>query len=218
LEVTFSFGNKIVWNRFEGNAICGIWGGYSQSSLIFGNTFKANGLKGYGEGGGINIEHGYRNMVSANVFADNSVAVKLWDDDDGALLKTPWALANHKGSRENELVGNDVKQSGGAAFWLRKTAETVVSQNELSGSIQTVDVDDASTFAAPPGKLNDANEVAVAIGDSRPVGARDQWWGREWIVMDLWGPVVPAPNARSATKRGVAKTPAAQVAPGGSAK
>ena len=31
LEMTFSFGNRILDNRLVGNAICGIWGGYSHS-------------------------------------------------------------------------------------------------------------------------------------------------------------------------------------------
>ena len=29
IEMTFSFGNQIWRNRFAGNAICGIWGGYT---------------------------------------------------------------------------------------------------------------------------------------------------------------------------------------------
>ena len=48
LEMTFSFGNRILANNFEGNAICGIWGGLSQDLIISHNTFSKNGLAGYG--------------------------------------------------------------------------------------------------------------------------------------------------------------------------
>ncbi|MHC4608640.1 MAG: right-handed parallel beta-helix repeat-containing protein, partial [Planctomycetota bacterium] len=43
LEMTFSFGNRIFKNRLVGNAICGIWGGYSQTSFIVQNTIEDNG-------------------------------------------------------------------------------------------------------------------------------------------------------------------------------
>ena len=61
LEMTFSFGNRIFENRFTGNAICGIWAGYSQDTVIMANRFEGNGDAGYGlERGGVNIEHGAR--------------------------------------------------------------------------------------------------------------------------------------------------------------
>jgi hypothetical protein len=47
---------------------------------------------GGGEGGGINIEHGFRNEIAANTFRGNSIDVSLWDDDDGFFydrLKLP---------------------------------------------------------------------------------------------------------------------------------
>ncbi|MFT3685386.1 MAG: right-handed parallel beta-helix repeat-containing protein [Phycisphaerales bacterium] len=209
LEVTFSFGNRIEENLVEGNAICGIWGGYSQETLVSGNKFYDNGARGAGEGGGVNIEHGYRNTVERNRFVGNSVALKLWDDDDGALLKTPWAVANHRGSRENRFFHNGVAQKGGAALWVRKSLETEVTDvtvRSIAGeAVQTVDSDDASTFAvpAPDTHLVAPQREVVAIGDTRPVGVRDQWWGREWIVMDEWGPIVPTDGARTGVPRGV---------------
>ncbi|MCA9299235.1 MAG: right-handed parallel beta-helix repeat-containing protein, partial [Phycisphaerales bacterium] len=62
LELTFSFDNVLARNTFRDNGICGIWGGYSQGTLITENTFVENGHMGYGlERGGVNIEHGFRN-------------------------------------------------------------------------------------------------------------------------------------------------------------
>lgn len=197
LEMTFSFGNQIEGNTFESDAICGIWGGYSQATLIRGNRFIGNGTKGYGEGGAINIEHGYLDTINGNEFDGNSVAVKFWDDDDGALLKTPWALANHMGCRENLIVDNRVRQEGGAAFWLRKAQGTLVMGNTTIGSgapYTTVDADKESTLAEPPPApcCVEPPAKAEAVGVSRPIGARDAWRGRQWIVIGEWGPVVPA--------------------------
>lgn len=211
LEVTFSFGNQIEENVFEGNAICGIWGGYSQTSLIRRNRFVQNGTKGAGEGGGINIEHGYLNTIGANEFSGNTVAVKLWDDDDGALLKTPWALVNHLGCRENMVVDNTVTQAEGAAFVVRKGVQTQLTGNRMEPvTLKEVDADAASTFVGdPPGVCSvEPPAKAVAVGDSRPVGARDKWRGREWIRMGGWGPVEPQPNGMTVTEHGEKALPA----------
>ena len=44
---------------YVGNAICGVWGGYSQETVIAGNELRDNGAMAYGnERGGVNIEHG----------------------------------------------------------------------------------------------------------------------------------------------------------------
>ena len=67
IENTFSFGNKYVKNRIVGNAICGIWAGYSRETLIAGNDFEGNGEMGYGlERGGVNIDHGGDNSIIRN--------------------------------------------------------------------------------------------------------------------------------------------------------
>ncbi|MGQ0628412.1 MAG: right-handed parallel beta-helix repeat-containing protein, partial [Phycisphaerales bacterium] len=52
LEHTFSFGNRFEGNRLVENAICGIWAGYAQSSLILNNTIKGNGPRTSRAGGG----------------------------------------------------------------------------------------------------------------------------------------------------------------------
>ncbi|MHC4354348.1 MAG: right-handed parallel beta-helix repeat-containing protein, partial [Planctomycetota bacterium] len=43
IEMTFSFGNVFYGNRLVENAICGIWGGYSQETLIARNHIEGNG-------------------------------------------------------------------------------------------------------------------------------------------------------------------------------
>lgn len=197
LELTFSFDNEVMSNRLEGNAICGVWGGYSQRTLVLGNTFTENGLKGSGEGGGINIEHGYMNQIERNVFTRNSVAVKLWDDDDGALLKTPWAVANHHGCLSNSIKGNRVYQASGSAFVLRGAKATCLQGNTALVAGQaapTIDADAASGAVQAAESWSGERVsgcIVLVAGESKPVGARDLWRGREWIEMGEWGPVEP---------------------------
>ena len=79
IEMTFCFGNKFVDNRLVGNAICGIWGGFCQDTLIAGNEFEGNGEMGYGlERGGVNIDHGRDNRIVGNTFKNNKCGVHLW--------------------------------------------------------------------------------------------------------------------------------------------
>ena len=39
LEMTFSFGNRIIDNRFASNQMSGVWGSYCRDTLISGNAF-----------------------------------------------------------------------------------------------------------------------------------------------------------------------------------
>jgi hypothetical protein len=142
LELTFSAGGRIRSNLFEGNAICGIWGGYSQELLIRGNRFVANGDAGYGrERGGIAIEHGWRNRIVDNRFERNRCGVRMWEDDDGPLRERPWVRANWKGARENLLARNHFSPpgEGPAARW---------PALELSGTKATLLRDTASAADA----------------------------------------------------------------------
>lgn len=194
IEMTFSFGNRFMDNRLVGNAITGIWGGYSQDTLIHGNTIADNGLRGRRrgeEGGGINIEHGARNVVQSNSFADNTVDVSLWSDDDASLLRLPWAKANHKGSVGNRVVFNRFAGAG-PLVRLMKTTGTVVAGNTSEprdAPPVTIDRDEASDVVTDAGTLQmPVDPGEVAIGRTRPVGRRATLQGRENIVMSEWGP------------------------------
>lgn len=109
LEITFSYGNRIIDNRFEENAICGVWGGYSQDTVITGNTFSGNGGMAYGlERGAINMEHAAGNRIFKNSFLNNKVAVHMWWDNDAALLEKPGVKRNYKGVSGNVIAENEV--------------------------------------------------------------------------------------------------------------
>lgn len=188
VEMTFSFGNKLIRNRIVDNAICGFWGGYSQETLIALNEFAGNGRQGYRlERGGVNIEHGSRNRVQDNTFKDNACGVHLWFDDDKDLLEKPWAKANHKGSIDN-LVANNTFTGDQLALQLRDSKQTVYVGNKAEGVGREID----ATPGSEPTPAGDVPAYQVPqfplIGDRRPVGARAALAGRDKIVMGEWGP------------------------------
>lgn len=195
IEMTFSFNNRFQDNRLVGNAICGVWAGYSQRTAIAGNTISDNGLPGAREGGGINIEHGACNTIEGNTFSGSSVGVSLWTDEDPGIMKLPWAAANHRGSRDNFIVGNSFTDEA-TYLRLRSVRGTRVLDNTLVGSASEADLDADSSIIermpAPdsPADCLPAGETGIAesIGESRPVGARSALAGREHIIMGEWGP------------------------------
>lgn len=189
LEMTFSFGNRIIANQFIENAICGIWGGYSQDTLIAHNVFRANGAGAYGlERGGINIEHGSGNVVRDNRFEGNAAGIHLWTDDDGALLKTPWAGKNHRGSTDNLIASNSFSGDR-LAIHLRATGKTLAHANtfEAVGEQAKIEAGEGLTESAEPIPALEM-PAYVALGSSRPVGARSSLAGRQNIVVGEWGP------------------------------
>jgi len=189
IELTFSFGNRLIGNRLVANAICGVWGGYSQETLIAGNRFECNGEGAYGmERGGINIEHGSRNVIKHNTFKDNKCGIYLWWDDDAELLTRPWAKANERGSTNNSILFN--RFSGEPiGIQLRRTTETQAPFNDLKDLPIGIDADDASRILSGhvAGERFEPPSYVVA-GDTRPVVARKHLAGRQNILMTEWGP------------------------------
>ena len=189
IELTFSFGNRLVGNRLVENAICGVWGGYSQDTLIAGNLFETNGQMAYGlERGGVNIEHGAGNIIRDNVFRGDKCAVHLWWDNDEGLLETDWAKANHRGVVDNEIIRNRFEGTP-IAIQLRDTGVNSVGGNEFegvgkeidrSGGEEPVEVMVTMELFQPP--------EYEALGETRPVGARSQLAGRQNIIMGEYFP------------------------------
>jgi parallel beta-helix repeat protein len=209
LELTFSFGNKIIDNRLVGNAICGIWGGYSQDTVISGNRIEDNGDAGYGlERGGVNIEHGRGNVIVRNAFKGNACGVHLWWDPDQGFLTLPWAIANGREATAKEATVDAVSEgdlivpsegnvvalnafTGDAvAIQLRGLGELTVSGNEFT------DVGEA-IVAASEHEVTEVDSVEMPVvrfvdvpieGDSTAVGSRSELRGRSNIVMSEWFP------------------------------
>ncbi|MGE0479184.1 MAG: right-handed parallel beta-helix repeat-containing protein [Phycisphaerae bacterium] len=190
IEMTFCFGNQFIGNRLVGNAICGVWGGYSQDTLIANNTFEENGEMGYGlERGGVNIEHGRGNKIVHNTFRGNRAGVHLWWDDEGNFLDKPWGKANGSASSDNLIAGNAF-DSDELVFHFRGKSDVTLGKNTITNAKREMNADENVKVArddarAAPEKPSPTYE---ALGETRPVGARKHLYGRENIVMTEWGP------------------------------
>jgi len=192
VEITFSFNNRLINNTIVENAICGFWGGYSQQTLLMGNTITHNGTPGAREGGGVNIEHGHQNTLVNNTFGENTVAIALWDDDDTKLMQTPWAKANHKGSSDNRLIGNTFNADK-LGVSLVRTRNTLISHGGVTDVATMLKRDEASTviepeadapppeFEAPTITALPGEKIALESGQRRPRG-------RQYIVLTPSGP------------------------------
>lgn len=197
LEMTFSFGNLVAHNTFESNGICGIWGGYSQSTLIAENVFDKNGCgagdtpnAGPGEGGAIDIEHGIANRIDSNTFKSEGVAIELWWDDDKAFLGKPWAKANGAESRENLVIRNAFEGCG-TALALRQSTGTVFANNVGEAKVSHDDQSEVVPSDALPaleGVPTVAELAAGLPGINDPIGKHRTMGGREAIRMTMWAP------------------------------
>ncbi|MBL9001537.1 MAG: right-handed parallel beta-helix repeat-containing protein [Phycisphaerae bacterium] len=210
IEMTFSRGNRFIGNRIVENAICGVWGGYSNDTLIADNEFVGNGGMAYGlECGGVNIEHGSGNVIRGNRFTNNRAAVHLWWDNDEGLLKLPGVKAIHRGVTDNAILDNTIeinpdhpftapRQSGSlVGLRLRDTGQgNVRGTRYIANRVRMTDPR-ATEFELSPGievsTTGDVEPIVVgpvpdAIGDARPVGARATLRGRDRIIMGEWGP------------------------------
>lgn len=203
VETTFSFRNRILFNRLERNAICGIWGGYSHDLWVRGNLIKSNGTVGLAEGGGINIEHGAQCRIEGNTFGTNAVGIALWWDADASLAALPWAKANGTASRDMVVASNAFADET-VALRLRDTLRTAWVANTLERVALAVDADAVSaaslstTLEVPP-QPDDADLATLVASLERPempvarVGAtvesmRTALAGRSAIIMGPYGP------------------------------
>lgn len=190
IELTFSFDNIIAYNTIEGNAICGIWGGYSHRTHIHDNAFRDNGDGGYGlERGDVNIEHGSSNWIYDNEMIGSSCGVHLWWDEDPAILRLPWANANPTDSRDNVIYGNAMSDLD-TAVHLRRTGVNRAAMNLMADVGTELDIDGESTLESA--RRDDIPNVQIPfrVGgiDESPLGRRSKLRGREHIIMTEWGP------------------------------
>jgi nitrous oxidase accessory protein NosD len=194
IEMTFSRENAYIQNRIVSNAICGIWGGYSSSTLIAQNEFIDNGSGGYGlERGGINIEHGSDNVITDNTFSSNACGIHLWWDNDAALLKLPGVKANHRGVTRNLIVANTF-DGDAIALQLRdasggKQVTDNVFANNTIGNVKEETRLDSGINLIRTGEAPSYSTITPELpGSRRPVAARVPLRGRDKIIMGEWGP------------------------------
>ncbi len=189
VEMTFGFRNEIIENRISGNAICGIWAGYSRSSKIALNQIARNGDMGVGlERGGVNIEHGRNNIIQNNWFIKNKCGVHLWWDEDEGLMSLPWTEANGHDSRDNFIVENTFSGDE-LAVQLRNTLTTFVAGNDFNNVETILESDDVDQI------IGEASWAPAKTPEIRPLGdnapptfKREILIPREGLVMTEWGP------------------------------
>jgi len=188
LELTFSFHNRIIENQVSGNAICGLWLGYCQQTLIANNTFANNGDAGYGlERGGVNIDHSRENLIVRNEFLRNACGVHLWQLP-GNIAERPWGLANRLDGQGNVLAGNRFTGDR-VGFHLRGSIGLAAYLNEFGSVGEERRIEDGAKLnegIAPMPLIPQPRRTAV--GKARPVGARAALAGRRQILMTEWGP------------------------------
>lgn len=191
IEMTFSFGNRFYENKLVGSNY-GVWGGYSQETLIYGNTIADNSLAG------IAIEHGSNNFIVANQFRHNRRGVELWWDVDEGLFRRAWVQANHKGITGNRIAHNSFSGDQ-VGVELRRTGlsdevpyemGTVLVENSMEDVGQDLNLRDQAIdpeFRKEPFRALPLPQYPV-YGKNEPIGARAHLDGRDKIVMTEWGP------------------------------
>ena len=190
IEMTFSFSNIFYGNRLVENAICGVWGGYSQNTLIAKNHIAGNGEMAYGlERGGVNIEHGVGNRIIGNTFEKNKCGVHLWWSDPGDLATKPWAKANSTDSKNNLIADNTFKADT-LAYHFRGASDVTLGQNTLTDVQQPMQAEKAVRvhYSFDKSQAVVSEPRCIALGSTHPVGARQHLRGRQNIVMTAWGP------------------------------
>jgi len=190
IENTFSFGNQYLKNRIVGNAICGIWAGYSRETLIVGNDFEGNGEMGYGlERGGVDIDHGGDNWIISNSFVTNKCGVHLWGGANPDFEKRGWAKANGYASTGSVIAGNTF-DGDSVAFHFRGPGQVTLGRNKLVGVGKEMIDEPAYQVVRDDQRVVPPLVVPEhkVFGDKHPVGARPELRGRQNIIMTEWGP------------------------------
>ena len=194
IEATFSR-NVFIRNYVEGCEY-GMWGGYSFGSRIVGNRFLDNRA-------GIAIEHGQKNVIVANIFVDDSTAIRVWAD---SIEPSDWGYPKHRDTRSTgyQIDGN-LFGRGRVGVRAASTSALSVINNRFLGVDSVTVVRDSSgysftdnttaqdapwprRFLRPPLELVDS--VLPMPGGFMPSRPDTSLAGRprSAIVVDEWGP------------------------------
>ena len=180
IEVTFSR-NTILENILNGCRY-GIWGGYSFNTLIQSNQIHSNDF-------GIAIEHGQNNAILANDFANNKIAVKLWDRDN---QPEDWAFAKNKdvSSQNNKIFANSF-QSDSLIFELSGTTKTQIGGDNFRENFKKLILENKPNRGLQmeaSGIISDFTAPTPLSDGMDPFLSPKERFGRENITIDEWGP------------------------------
>ncbi len=171
MEATFSR-NSFLANRAMGSEY-GLWGGYSFESKVIGNCFGTNRF-------GVAIEHGQDNLIAANRFDGDSLAIRLWGD---SIQPSDWGYPKHRDTRSRDYrIENNVFAGTRLTLQAANTTGLTLTANDS--------VPDARAGCTPgflPAEYS-ANtpkiEGVVARIPASAFADRD----RSAMIVDEWGP------------------------------
>jgi hypothetical protein len=183
IEATFSR-NRFIANRVEDNWH-GVWGGYSYESLWLNNHFARNAEA-------IAIEHGQNNRISGNRFEDDAVGIRLWQN---ATQDPNWGYPKNRDTRsQGYLIEDNEFLRSRTAIDVRDTADVRLVRNKYPDVIDPLKLTGGTPgLEQLPGAVSDRVIHEVA-GPERMPGGMDPMLkpgdrrGREFIVVDEWGP------------------------------
>ena len=120
MEATFSR-NTFIANLAVGSEY-GLWGGYSFESKILGNDFRFNRT-------GVAIEHGQHNVIGANRFIGDSVAINLWANP---IEPSDWGYPKHRDTRSgNYRIDTNIFFGNRVAIRGANTRELAIMRSQL---------------------------------------------------------------------------------------
>ena len=166
MEATFSR-NLFIGNRAEGSDY-GLWGGYSYNSTVVGNCFLRNRVV-------IAIEHGQENVITGNLFAGESTAVKLWAD---SIQPSDWGYPKHRDTRnrDNRVEKNTVVDLRAAGD--RTPTDLCLNVGPLADEYRRLVPGIAGVTPKIPGSpLAHRDRSAMVV---------DEWGPYDWRSPKLW--------------------------------
>ncbi|HKD99857.1 MAG TPA: right-handed parallel beta-helix repeat-containing protein, partial [Planctomycetota bacterium] len=187
IEATFSIGNVFAENRLDDCSQHGVWGGFSSETRIVGNQIRG------ARGGGVSIEHGHDNAIEGNLFERCRAGVELWENEKNAFAEKPYGRNRETRSMRTSITGNRFVANG-VAIDLKRSAEITVRGNAFlenerdvrtSGDCPKLEVEKAG----PDAPLRSSGIAAPKVGgtlDAMLPASHPR--GREWILIDEWGP------------------------------
>src|ERR1700682_1629280 len=194
IEATFSR-NVFIRNYVEGSEY-GMWGGDSFGSHIVANRYLDSRT-------GIAIEHGQTNLIVANIFVDDSTAIRVWGD---SIVPSDWGYLKHRDTRSKDyrIDGNLFGRGRVGVRAANTSALSVINNRFMDVDSVTVVRDsggywftDNTTamdapwprrFLRPPLELVDS--VLPLPGGFMPSRPDTSLAGRprSAIIVDEWGP------------------------------
>ncbi len=171
MEATFSR-NSFLANRAMGSEY-GLWGGYSFDSKVIGNCFGKNRF-------GVAIEHGQDNLIAANRFDGDSLAIRLWGD---SIQPSEWGYPKHRDTRSRDYRIEKNVFAG--------TRLTVQAANTTGLAVTANDSVPSARGECVPGILPaeySANTPQIEGVTSRIPASGFADRDRSAMIVDEWGP------------------------------